>query len=269
MKGMMRGVGAAMALLAAGTASGVEAQDASFRWQNAMSPGQVLEVRGIVGQIRAEYTSGSQAELVAEKDGRAGDFDEVEIRVVKEPNGYTVCAVYHAHDNPGDDCDNRGDRSRWGSRHSIDVGVNYVVKVPAGVEFHGNLVSGDIRADGLRSQVRANTVGGDIYVSTTERAWGNTVSGSIEIEMGSSDWTDLEFQTVSGDITLWLPAGIETDVDFESLSGDIDSDFDLTLTGRQRRRWIGANVEGYIGDRGERSLTFNTVSGDVRLRRSR
>jgi len=112
-------------------------------------------------------------------------------------------------------------------------------------------------------------VDGDIHVSTTEKAWGNTVSGSIEIAMGSSDWKELEFKTVSGDITLWLPAGIDTDVDFESLSGDLDSDFELTLTGRQRRRWIGANVEGYIGSRGERSLTFNTVSGDVRLRRNR
>jgi hypothetical protein len=269
MKGMTKGVGAALALLAVGS-TGLQAQDAGFRWRSAMGAGDVLEVRGIVGAIRAEYTSGSEAEVVAEKEGRAGDFDEVEIRVVQERDGYTVCAVYHAHARPGDDCDDRGnwDNDR-GRRHSIDVDVNYVVKVPAGVEFVGNVVSGDIRAEGLRSEVRANTVDGDIYVSTTEKAWGNTVSGSIEIAMGSTDWKDLEFKTVSGDITLWLPAGIDTDVDFESLSGDIDSDFDLTLTGRRSRRWIGANVEGYIGSRGERSLTFNTVSGDVRLRRSR
>ena len=269
MKGMTKGIGAALALLMVAGATDVQGQDADFRWQSAMRPGEVLEVRGIVGQIRAEYTSGSQAEVVAEKDGRSRDFDEVEIRVVKERNGYTVCAVYHAHDNPGDDCDNHGDKSRWGNRHSIDVDVDYVVKVPAGVEFQGNLVSGDIRAEGLRSQVRANTVNGDIFVSTTEKAWGNTVSGSIEISMASEDWSDLEFKTVSGDITLWLPEGIATDVDFKSLSGDIDSDFEMTLTGRRGRRWIGANIEGYIGNKGERSLSFNTVSGDVRLRRNR
>ena len=269
MRGMIRGVGAALALLAVGGVSGVQAQDGSFRWQSDMRAGQVLSVRGIVGEIRAEYTSGRRAEVIAEKDGRARDFDEVEIRVVEERDGYTVCAVYHAHARPGDDCDNRGDWGDRDDRHSINVDVNYVVKVPAGVEFQGNVVSGDIRAEGLRSQVRANTVDGDIYVSTTEKAWGNTVSGSIEIAMGSSDWDDLEFKTVSGDITLWLPAGIDTDVDFESLSGDIDSDFDITLTGRRSRRWIGANVEGYIGSRGERSLSFNTISGDVRLRRNR
>lgn len=137
---------------------------------------------------------------------------------------------------------------RHHAAHAVGAGLAMVVRVPAGVELIGTMVSGDIRAEGLRSQVRANTVNGDIYVSTSEKAWGNTVSGSIEIAMGSMDWTDLDFKTVSG---------------------DIDSDFDITMTGRQSRSWIGANVEGYIGAKGERSLSFNTISGDVRLRRTR
>ena len=58
-------------------------------------------------------------------------------------------------------------------------------------------------------------------------------------------------------------------MDFSSLSGDIDSDFPVTSTKRRTRRFIGAELEGYIGERGERSLSFNTVSGDVRLRRAR
>jgi len=258
-----------LALLASGASSGIEAQDGSFEWQNAMRAGQVLEVKGIVGDIRAEYTSGGTAEVIATKDGRRRDFDEVEIRVVEEGDGYTVCAVYHAHSADRDGCDdNHNGRSRE-NRHSIDVEVNYVVRVPAGVEFVAGIVSGDIEVEGLRSEVHAGTVDGDIYVSTTEMATANTVSGSIEVQMGSTDWDRLNFNTVSGDITLWLPAGIDTDVDFESLSGDIDSDFDITMTGRRSRRWIGAEVEGYIGSQGTRELTFNTVSGDVRLRESR
>ena len=76
-------------------------------------------------------------------------------------------------------------------------------------------VTGDIEAEDLRSDVDANTVTGDITVST---------SGIVRAN------------TVSGDITLWLPANVDVDVDFESLSGDIDSDFDITHTGRQSRR---------------------------------
>jgi hypothetical protein len=270
MRGNAAVLGAAAVAILAGTAPGIQAQDASFRWQNDMRPGQVLEVRGIVGDIRAEPATGGRAEVVAEKHGRSRDFGDVEIRVEESRGGYVVCAVYHARDRQATGCDDHddGDRDR-GRRRSIDVEVDYVVRVPVGVEFKAALVSGDIEARGLRSLVRANTVSGDIDVSTTEKAWANTVSGSIDVEMGSSEWSDLEFRTVSGDITLWLPAGLETDVDFQSLTGDIDSDFDITLVGRQKRSWIGSNVEGYIGDKGRRSLTFNTVSGDVRLRRGR
>jgi len=268
MRGRILGLGM-MALMAAGAGSGVEAQDGSFEWRGEMRAGQVLEVRGIVGDIRAEFTSGRTAEVIAEKDGRQRDFDEVEIRVVEERNGYTICAVYHAHASRSEGCDNDHDWNNDERRHSIDVDVNYVVRVPAGVELDAAVVSGEVVAEGLRSEVRASTVDGDVFVSTTEKAWGNTVSGSIEIEMGSTDWQDLDFNTVSGDITLWLPDGIEADVDFNSLSGDIHSDFDITMTGRRSRRWIGAEVEGYIGSRGERSLSFNTVSGDVTLRRAR
>jgi len=93
------------------------------------------------------------------------------------------------------------------------------------------------------------------------------VSGSIDIEMGSSDWDDLRFSTVSGDITLSLPAGLDTEVDFVSMSGDFNADFDVTITSRRERR-IGSRFSGTIGDGGRR-LSFHTVSGDVRLRRAR
>jgi DUF4097 and DUF4098 domain-containing protein YvlB len=104
-----------------------------------------------------------------------------------------------------------------------------------------------------------------VSVSTTGEGWGSTVSGDIDVAMGSLDWKDMDFHTVSGDITLRLPAAFAADVDFESLSGDIDSDFDMKLIGRQSRRWVGAHVRATIGDGGNRSLTLKTVSGDVRL----
>lgn len=266
MKGRIAAFGM-LALLAG--ASALEAQDRSFEWQNAMSAGQVLEVKGIVGEIRAEYTSGSRAEVVAVKEGDRDDFAEVEVRVVEQRDGFKICAVYHVHSADDEGCDNNNNGRDRENRHSVDVEVNYVVRLPAGVELDAGIVSGDIVAEGLRSEVHAGTVDGDIYVSTTEMATGNTVSGSIEIEMGATDWDRLNFNTVSGDITIWLPEGIDTDVDFDSLSGDIDSDFDITMTSRRSRRWIGAEVEGYIGSRGVRELTFNTVSGDVELRQSR
>ena len=148
----------------------------------------------------------------------------------------------------------------------MDVEVDYEVRLPAGVDFEGAVVSGDIDAEGLRSDVSVNTVDGTISVVTTGRAWANSVSGDIEIDMGDFSGGDLDFNTVSGDITLWLPADFAADVEFSSLSGDFDTDFDMDIQNRNERRWVGSKVEGTIGG-GGRDLSFNTVSGDVALRR--
>jgi len=261
----LAGIGVASMVAAAG------AQENPFRWSGRMASGQVLDVRGISGDIRAELASGSTAEVVAEKRGRSGDFDEVEVRVVEESDGVTVCAVYRPEEHPGGGCDlDEGDRVRRDRSHrdEIRVSVDYVVKVPAGVELIGSMVSGDVEARGLRSDVKASTVSGDVIVSTTGTARANTVSGSIDAEMGSLDWKDLSFRTVSGDITLRMPAALAADVEFESLSGDLDTDFDLTLQGRSHRRWVGEHLRGTIGDGGGRSLSVQTVSGDLRLRKA-
>lgn len=236
-----------------------------------MASGQVLEVRGISGDIIAEPASGATAEVVAEKHGRGGDFDRVEIRVVEASDGVTVCAIYRPEDHPGGGCDDDGDYDRDDRHHrdNIRVSVDFVVKVPADIEFIGAVVSGDVEARDLTSDVTAETVSGDVIVSTRGTARANAVSGSLDIEMGALDWRDLSFHTVSGDITLRLPESLATAVDFESLSGNLDSDFDMKLESTRRRRWVGGRIRGMIGDGGGRSLSVSTVSGDVRLRRIR
>lgn len=249
------------------------AQESPFRWSGALERGQVLEVRGISGSITAERASGSAAEVVAEKHGRSSDFDEVEIRVDEQRDGVILCAVYHPerYDTEGCDLDDR-DRGRdedWRREREIRVDVDFVVRVPEGVELVASQVSGDVEARDLRGDVTASSVSGDVHVSTTGVAEAHTVSGSLDILMGSLDWTRLDFRTVSGDITLRLPESLSTDIAFESLSGDLDTDFDLRLEGRRSRRWVGSRVRGTIGDGGGRSLTLETVSGDVRLHKAR
>jgi hypothetical protein len=258
---------AALVGVAMGVAGAAAAQESPFRWSGSLSAGKILEVRGISGDVLAEPASGATAEVVAQKRGRDADFEEVEIRVVEDADGVTVCAVYHPEDHPGGGCDLDGDRRR-GDRHqgeTLRVSVDFTVKVPADVGFIGNMVSGDVEARDLRSDVTAGTVSGDVVVSTTGVARASAVSGSLDIQMGGLDWRDLSFHTVSGDITLRLPESFAAEVDFESVSGDLDSDFEVRLNAT-RRRWVGQKLRGTIGDGGGRSLSLNTVSGDVRLR---
>jgi hypothetical protein len=250
----------------------VQGQEDTFTWSSHMTPGQVLTVKGIVGNIRAVFTPGSQAEVVAVKRGEEGDFHQVAIEVAEASDGIIICAVYgswnHGEGQCHPDHKSRGDDQEGGNRDvDMDVKVDYEVRLPAGIEFEGVLVSGDVRGEDLRSDVSLTTVDGDIFVSTSEHAWAKTVSGDMEIKMGAVELGDLDFNTVSGDITLWLPANIAADVDFNSLSGDFETDFDMSVT-REKNQWIGSSIEGTIGG-GGRNLSFSTISGDVNLRRQR
>lgn len=260
---------ALVAILAVPT-SGIEGQD-TFEWSGRMSSGQSLEVRGIVGEIRTTLATGNTAEVFARKRGERDDFHQVAIEMAEDGDRVIICAVYgtwnHGEDHCHPDHRDRDDEDRRHRNVDMDVEVDYEVRLPAGVEFSGAMVSGNIRAEGLDSDVSVNTVAGDISVTTSGRAWANSVSGDIEIEMGDYSGGDMDFQTVSGDITLWLPGDFSADVDFQSLSGDFDTDFDLDIR-RKRNRWVGMTLEGTIGG-GGRDLKLNTVSGDVEIWRAR
>jgi DUF4097 and DUF4098 domain-containing protein YvlB len=248
------------------------AQDDRFEWNGTVAAGDVIEVKGISGDIRAVRASGNRVEVVATKRGRSRNFDQVEIEVVEGSDGVTICAMY-----PQRESRRRSSSGSYecepGGWHNVkiddvDVDVDFEVRVPAGVEFTGRTISGDVEVDGLDAFVMARTVSGNIFVATADMADASTVSGSIDVAMGRANWSgDLEFHTVSGDITITFPEGLEADIEFESVSGFVDSDFPITLTSRSNR-WIGGHLRGTIGD-GGRSLSLKTVSGDVELRRGR
>jgi hypothetical protein len=261
-------VGTAVVLTAGVVAGPAVAQEQPFRWSGTLAPGRVLEVEGIMGSIVAEPSPNGTAEVVAVKSGRSSDFGEVEIRVVEEADGVTICAVYDPEDYDSDDCDldDRRDDD-WDDDDDTRVDVDFTVRVPAGVELIATVVTGDVDARGLAGNVTAHSVSGDVAVSTTGVVEAGTVSGRLDLAMGSLDWTRLSYNTVSGNITLRLPAGLEADVEFESLSGDLDTDFDLRVEQRRDRRWAGSRVRGTIGT-GGRQLSFHTVSGNVRLLRA-
>jgi DUF4097 and DUF4098 domain-containing protein YvlB len=242
------------------------AQADRLEWTGRLERGQMLEIQGIEGDIRAELALGGEAEILARKTGDEIDFDQVDIRMVENKGGVTVCAVYSWWSQGKTACDIRKKHDERRGREKVRAGVDFVVRVPAGVELMARTVSGSVEAKGLQSRVDASTVDGSVTVSTSEVAQGSTVSGSLDVEMGSTDWKDLDFTTVSGDITLTLPADLHTKIEFESLSGELTSDFDVRLRGHDDDRLVGVRLKGTIGD-GGRQLSFKTVDGDIRLRR--
>lgn len=254
---------AALAVMIPGTIQ-AQSSDDSFEWSGEIQTGRTLRIMGISGDVRASLAAGPEVRVQAEKRGRESDFDVVRILMDEDSDGITICAVYFRSEAEG--CHSRN-RDRDDHDRNLRVSVDFQVSLPAGVDLRTDLVSGDIRAEGLESDIYANTVSGNVHISTTRLAEARTVSGRIEADIGSAELADLEFQTVSGDIRVYLPAAADADVRFSSLSGDFDTDLPFEVR-RQRDGFVGSSVRGQLGTGGPR-LSFSTVSGDVDVRRRR
>jgi cytoskeletal protein CcmA (bactofilin family) len=252
------GLVAVLCVAAVGIAS---AQD--FNWHGRLAQGKKLEIKGVNGDVRAVLSNGPEAVVNATKHANRSDPDEVEIKVVESEDGITICAVYPTprHAREENDCE-PGDH--WhSSTEDNDVTVDFEVRVPAGVEFDGRTVNGEMSAEGLKADVHASTVNGSVRVSTTGLAEASTVNGSVYVEMGRANWdNDLEFSTVNGGITLIMPGKLDTEVRASTVNGEIESDYPLTISGKFGPR----RVRGTIGA-GGRTLNLSTVNGEIRLRK--
>jgi Putative adhesin len=246
-----------------------------FHWVGQIAGGQALEIKGINGGITAEPARNGEIEVLAVKKGRQSNPSDVDIKVVPHAAGVTICAVYPSEysDRPnscepgrafvtGSKMDRRESSATINVRHN-DVSVDFKVKVPAGVEFIGRTINGEISARSLTGNVDSHTVNGSIDISTKGYARAKTVNGEITAKMGRADWSDaLEFKTVNGGIDLDLPQTLSTRLDAETFNGDISSDFPLKGFGRVSRK----HVTGTIGD-GGRELLLKTLNGSIRIRR--
>ena len=250
------------ALLSATTVAVGAAQD--FNWHGRLAPGKRLEVKGVNGDVRAVLASGAEAVVNAAKHARRSDPDEVEIKVVEHEGGVTICAVYPTPRRARRENTCEPGHEWHSSTEDNDVTVDFEVQVPAGVEFDGRTVNGEMSAEGLKADVKAGTVNGSVRVTTTGLAEASTVNGSVYVQMGRADWSDeLDFSTVNGGITLIMPANLNTEVRANTVNGDIDSDYPMTVQGRFGPRRVRATIGA-----GGRSLSLSTVNGGIKLRKS-
>lgn len=250
------------ATLAAGltTAAPLAAQE-TFQWSGTLRAGQVVEIRGINGAIRAVASSDRAVHVEAEKTARRSDPSGVRIEVVEHAGGVTICALYPTPE--GDDpneCRPGGGRN---SSRNNDVNVDFVVRVPSDVQFAGHTVNGGIEATALGSAVRANTVNGGVTIVDSRVAEARTVNGSLTLRLSRAPLDEVtELHTVNGRITLELPANVDADLHASTVNGSIESDFPVTVTGKFGPK----NMRGTLGSGGP-DLRLSTVNGGIQLRR--
>jgi len=249
-----------LAVLLAAVGLCAASDDTSFRWSGKLAPGRLIEIKGVNGSIRAEATTGSDVEVMAEKTSRRSDPAGVRIQIVDNGSGITVCAVYPSRHGRPNEC-----RPGSGGHMHLnrnDVKVEFTVRVPNGVRFIGRTVNGGVQADHLGADVEAYTLNGKIVVSTAGAAVAETVNGSIHVIMGNAHWLGARrFSTVNGSIDLELPCNTTAELSASTVNGDITTDFPLAT----HRHVANHNSHGTLKT-GSRELKINTVNGNIILR---
>jgi hypothetical protein len=235
------------------------AQD-QWQWNGRVDAGKLIEIKGINGGIRAVAANGNEVRVQATKNARRSDPDSVTFEVVPHADGITICAIYPARRGTNECRPGEGGRMNV---ENNDVKVEWVVQVPRGVNFVARTINGSIEASGLPASVNAVTVNGPINISTAGIARATSVNGDIEVSLGRADWSQgLRFSTTNGEITITLPGDLNAEVTASTVNGDIDTEFPLQVRGRFGPK----RISGTIGS-GGRTLSLNTVNGDITIRR--
>ena len=230
--------------------AGPAAAQGPVQWSGVVGRGDSVDVVNIQGTIQAVASVDGMVHVNA----RPNDPSVMAVRVVEQAGGVKVCVIPVEWSGDSNNRCGSNDGRAWPSRRNADIRVDIEVSVPEGVRLSATSVSGDVRAEQIRSDVTVTVVSGNAVVE----------SAGFPVRVTA----------VSGDVRLEVPANVDADFQATTLSGDIESD--VPLSNRTRRasaangQWPfngggPKNVRATIGNGGT-DLHVTTVSGDIELR---
>jgi hypothetical protein len=144
--------------------------------------------------------------------------------------------------------------------------VDLVVFVPQGARLDVETREGKIEAKGLRSDLIASSIGGDIRIRGIEgHVQAKSTRGRLSATLLSAV-TDLgqALATETGEIEVYLWEDADLDVRIAT-SGEITTDFSIEIEHR-RHEEPGKHATATVGDGGP-ALTLSSKRGDIRLLR--
>jgi len=254
---------ATMALPAAGQQQHADA----FNWTGRIPAGKWIRIRNLNGAITVGAASGDNVEVIATKHWRRGDPSVVRFETKKFGAGeesVVICALWGERSS----CDDRNynshsDRNDSRMRNN-DVSVDFRVLVPRGVKVGVNTINGAVSVDGATAEVDAGTINGELEVSTSGGPVNATnVNGNVRARLGrlDSDAT-MEFTTVNGSVIVEFGGEFGADVELQTVNGSLNTNFEMTLSGRLDPKHLRA----HIGRPGGPRIRLETVNGSVELR---
>jgi hypothetical protein len=248
--------------VAPATASAQRSDDAGFAWTGKVPQGRWIRVNDLNGSVRVEAGTSDQVEVRATKRWRRGNPADVRIEVKRGANDdVRICALW----NESSSCDDDGYHSSnsWSSNNHNDVSVDFVVKLPRGVNVGAYSTNGEVRVVGATAEVDARTTNGGVEaVSSGGPVSARTTNGDVRASMGVMGTGDLRYTTTNGSVLLELPAAFDAELDLATTNGSLSTDYPITVQGRVSQK----RLQGTIG-KGGRTLVAHTTNGNVTIRK--
>jgi hypothetical protein len=245
-----------------------------------------IDVRANSGAVHVSNYQGRDVEIdartvIAAADAAAATEAERDVTLDTKEDGSTIEAVVR--DNGTAACgESSSNRSRaWWDRRRYEVSVDLTVRVPAGTRVRLCTVnSRDVLVDGTSGDFDISNVNGAITLANVRGSGRvSTVNGRVDVSFAEAPRAESLFKAVNGEIAVTLPANTSANLRLKTQHGGLFTDFDVvpepiqpTASKDSRNGKYVYRFNGYTAvriGRGGPELTFETVNGDVRVRRAR
>lgn len=244
-------------------------------------------VCNINGSVVAEAYDGNTIELELEKvlfernstpDAKLKDlkFDVV------EGSDYTkIVMSFPARNRQYDEDPLSCNNWNWSSKdagYDYRYEFNYKIKVPKRINIKLSTINnGDVEVKNVAGDIQANNVNGDVSVSGVEgNLKAGTVNGTLDISYAHMDSDFGEFSTINGTIYVHVPNDGKGVFNFDTKWGEVFSelDFDEKMAPRlekakngEQTKYRMVNSNGYRIGNGGPQLDFETLNGDIRIKK--
>lgn len=169
--------------------------------------------------------------------------------------------------------------NRIGPRY--DFQFDYKIRVPKGISVKVSTVNkGDLEVRNVEGNIYANNVNGDVILENVQGdTKAGTVNGVIEVSYVKMPKEFGSFETVNGDILVETPGNANGVFNFQTQWGKVYSDLDFSaklapkVTKASGKRggtmYKISNSNGYQLGEGGPSMEFETLNGDIRIKKKK
>jgi len=197
-----------------------------FTWNGPLTPGRLVEISGLYGDIVVHPVMFPEIHLYARKHGLHDDPELVQVRVDGSGDRLRICTTRPGRDDacdPAPGFENVLDR---------DTDVDMKLELPLGTPLIARTTYGDIDLRGVTAEVHAFTEQGRCRIETSRGGTVETTNGDIQLVLGRMlSHQELKVRSVNGKIRLEVPRDFDAEVTAHTENGRVVAEGATSVNG--------------------------------------